>query len=280
MKDFQILQCRDKQLNLCRPHVMGILNVTPDSFSDGGCYFSTPAAIERALQMLDEGASIIDIGGESVRPGAQLITAQEEIARILPVLEGLRKETKAIISIDTSKPEVMREAIRVGADMINDVTALHHPEAIQLLCENRVAVCLMHMQNNPATMQESPFYTNVIENVKDFLSKRLSSCIENGMERTRIVIDPGFGFGKTTAHNLQLLKGLFAFKEIGQPILVGISRKFSLGEILKQAINQRLYGSIAAHVIAVMNGAAIVRVHDVKSTVEALAIAAAVLSQE
>lgn len=275
----KILRCRDKQLQLDFPQVMGVLNITPDSFYDGGYFLNPTKAIERGLEIIAEGASILDIGGESVRPGAASISVQEELDRVLPVLQGIRKETNAIISIDTSKPEVMEQCILYGADLINDITALQDPASVKIVAKHQVAVCLMHMQGSPATMQHNPTYSNLLAVIKDFFQERIDYCVENGVQRDCILLDPGFGFGKTTTHNLQLLKYLQSFQELGQPILAGLSRKFSIGEILNKPVDQRLYGSIAAHVIAVLNGANIVRVHDIKPTVDALNITSAVLQE-
>jgi dihydropteroate synthase len=273
-----ILKCADKILNLSVARVMGVLNVTPDSFSDQGRYFSFNAAIKRAEQIISEGAAIIDIGGESTRPGAIAVSVQEELDRIIPVIEAVRAEFDVIISVDTHKPVVIREAISAGADFINDITALQDPRSLQVIANSGVAVCLMHMQGEPKSMQIKPYYADVIAEVSQFLRQQLNTCLQAGIAKERIVVDPGFGFGKLTAHNLHLLKYLNKLQALGQPLLVGFSRKATIGEILKLPAEQRLFGSIAAHVIAVCQGAAIVRTHDVKPTVEAITMATAVLT--
>jgi len=259
--------------DITRPKVMGILNVTPDSFSDGGHYLSTEQAIEHASSMLEEGADIIDIGGESTRPGASAVTIDEELRRIVPVIEAIRAQSDISISIDTSKPEVMRESVGSGANMINDVAALRADGALELAAELDVPVCLMHMQGEPRTMQQSPCYEGgVVEEVIHFLDDRIQAALYAGIRKTNLIIDPGFGFGKTLDHNYQLLAGLAEFRKLGCPILVGISRKSMIGNLLKVDLDDRLAGSLAAAVIAAMNGADILRVHDVGETVQALAI--------
>lgn len=260
------------------PQIMGILNVTPDSFSDGGLYHSVDKAVRRAEQMVAEGAAIIDIGGESSRPGAKKISPQEELDRVIPVIEKIHAEINTCISIDTCKPEVMRAAIRAGAKMINDITALRSEGAAQIIKDENVFVCLMHMQNEPHTMQAGPQYKNVVTEIHDFLTERVQHCLQAGIPKEKIIIDPGFGFGKTTQHNLQLLNQLEKFHSIGCPLLVGWSRKASIGNILNQPEDQRLYGSLAAAVISIMKGTKILRVHDVKPSKEAIKMALAVLS--
>lgn len=261
---------------------MGVLNVTPDSFYDGGFYFDSNSnkAIERGLKIIEAGAAILDIGGESSRPGAKPVSWQEELDRVLPVLQGIRRETNAIISVDTYKPEVMDQVILAGADLINDITALQHPKTVELIAKNNLGVCIMHMQGEPLIMQQDPYYPNILATLKTFFQQKIALCTRNNIQLDQIIIDPGFGFGKTTAHNLQLLKYLQSFKEFNVPILAGLSRKFSIGELLNKPVSERLYGSLAAHILAVINGANIVRVHDIQPTVEALTIVSAVLAQE
>lgn len=256
---------------------MGVLNVTPDSFSDGGRYFDTSRAVERAHALIEQGAAILDIGGESTRPGAAGVDADEERRRVLPVVAAVAARVSVPISIDTSKPEVMRAAVEAGATMINDVRALREPGALRAAASLRAAVCLMHMQGEPRTMQLEPRYTDVVGEVREFLDERLQACERAGIARERIVIDPGFGFGKTLAHNLTLLRSLSRLGELGAPILVGLSRKAMLGTILGKPVDQRLHGSIALATVAVLNGARIIRAHDVAETVDAVKVAAAVL---
>ncbi|MGH8378253.1 MAG: dihydropteroate synthase, partial [Gammaproteobacteria bacterium] len=253
------------------------LNRTPDSFSDGGLFTDFDAALRQAVKMTEEGADILDIGGESTRPGAQTVSAEQEMERVIPLIERLAHETDVPISIDTSKPEVMREAVRAGAAMINDVYALRLPGAVEAARECKVPVCLMHMQGEPRSMQKNPHYKNVVAEVKQFLEERIRVCEAAGIPHTSLLIDPGFGFGKTLEHNLELLRHLRKFTSLGQAVLVGLSRKSSIGALLGGVpSDQRLQGSVAAAVVAVLRGAHIVRTHDVKPTVEALKIAAAV----
>ncbi|TNF97981.1 MAG: dihydropteroate synthase [Gammaproteobacteria bacterium] len=251
---------------------MGILNVTPDSFSDGGQYTHIDQAVKRAFEMVDEGAAVIDIGGESTRPGAGAVSAQQEINRVIPVIERLASELDTPVSIDTSKPEVMQAAVDAGACMINDVYALRQPGALEMAVQLQVPVCLMHMQGEPRTMQDNPQYDDVVADVRDFLSARVDAVIQAGLPSNQIIIDPGFGFGKTLEQNYQLLAGMSALSTIGCPILAGISRKSMIGNLLNVATEERVAGSLAAAVIAVMNGASIVRVHDVRETVHALRV--------
>jgi len=250
---------------------MGILNLTPDSFSDGGRYASSQAAIDQAKRFVDEGADIIDVGGESTRPGAVPVDIDEELRRVIPVLEGL-SHMPLPISIDTYKPEVMRRAIIAGASMVNDVNALEEPGAIDAIANSQVCVCLMHKKGTPQNMQIAPEYNNVVAEVRSYLTERLRVVVMAGMAKDRIVIDPGFGFGKNTEHNLSLLKHLKELKGLGVAVLVGFSRKSVLGKITQQAVGDRLYSSVAAALIAVMNGANIVRVHDVSATRDALEV--------
>jgi dihydropteroate synthase len=248
---------------------MGVLNVTPDSFSDGGRYRQVDAAVDHGLRMVEEGAAIIDVGGESTRPGADPVDAEEEIRRVVPVIEKLRAQTDAIISVDTSKPQVMRSAAAVGAGIINDVRALSEEGALEAAVVTQCAVCLMHMQGDPRSMQLAPHYGDVVNEVKAFLGERVNVCRAAGLAADRIVIDPGFGFGKTLEHNLQLLRHL---RELSTelPIMVGLSRKSIVGRLTGRPAGERVHGSVALAVIAVINGARIVRVHDVGATVDAL----------
>nr|VFJ60009.1 MAG: Dihydropteroate synthase [Candidatus Kentron sp. FW]VFJ66526.1 MAG: Dihydropteroate synthase [Candidatus Kentron sp. FW] len=255
---------------------MGILNVTPDSFSDGGLFLHPDAAISQARKMVREGADIIDVGGESTRPGATPVSVQQELDRTIPIIEGIRAEIATMVSIDTSHPQVMREAVSAGAGMINDVRALRAEGAIDTAYELKVPICLMHMQGDPRTMQETPGYENIIEEVRDFLLTRVKACEKRGIPRHRLRIDPGFGFGKTLTHNLSLLAQLHRFVETGIPVLVGLSRKSMIGTILDKPVAQRLAGSLAAALVAAAKGAAIVRVHDVGATVDAIKILNAV----
>ncbi|MGC2048971.1 MAG: dihydropteroate synthase [Gallionella sp.] len=270
-----LLHCGNFRLNLSRPLVMGIINVTPDSFSDGGRHLSCDAALEHAQRLIAEGADLLDIGGESTRPGATPVSVQQEMARVLPVIEGLRG-VSVPVSVDTSKPEVMQAAIAAGAQMVNDIDALRDAAAMHEIASGNVAVCLMHKQGDPQTMQTQPHYQNVVAEVRDFLHGRIAAAEAAGIQRNRIVIDPGFGFGKTLEHNLALLRHLDKLAELGVPVLAGLSRKSMLGALTGQDVTQRLPASIAAALIAVQRGAAIVRVHDVQATVDALKILNAV----
>lgn len=271
------LQLGKHTLDLTQPKVMGVLNRTPDSFSDGGAYTDIDAALRQALKMLEEGAAIIDIGGESTRPGSIAVSVQQELDRVIPLIERLVSEQAALVSIDTSKPEVMGAAVKAGAVMINDVYALRLPGALETARACAIPVCIMHMQGEPRSMQQHPHYEDVVAEVKQFLEERSQVCESAGIPRKRILIDPGFGFGKTLAHNLSLLRHLDEFTSSGQPLLVGLSRKSMIGALLGDApVGKRLQGSVAAAVIAVLQGASIIRSHDVQSTVEALKITAAV----
>ncbi len=254
---------------------MGIVNVTPDSFSDGGHFYSTDQAIAHAMQLIEQGADLLDIGGESTRPGAQAVSIEEELKRILPVLESLI-ECGVPLSVDTMKPEVMRAVIQSGADMINDVNALRAEGALQAVTDSEVAVCLMHMQGEPRTMQQSPLYQDVVAEVRTFLDERIVAAEQSGVARNRIVIDPGFGFGKTLEHNLVLLKNLDSFSALGVPVLSGLSRKSMLGALTGLPVEERMVPSVAAAMISAMKGARILRVHDVKETRQALQIFSAV----
>ena len=254
---------------------MGIINVTPDSFSDGGRYVQRDAALAHAQQLIAEGADLLDIGGESTRPGAQPVSVQEEIDRVIPVLEGLRG-APVPLSIDTRRAEVMRVALAAGASLVNDVAALREPGALEAVAASGAAVCLMHMQGQPQTMQAQPEYRDVVSEVRAFLAARIAAVEVAGVSRERIVADPGFGFGKSLGHNLVLLRDLAAFRELGVPILAGLSRKSMLGALTGQDAEHRLPASLAAALIAVQKGASIVRVHDVRATVDALKILRAV----
>ena len=265
------LQCGKFKFDLSRPLIMGIVNVTPDSFSDGGLHATTEAAVAHGLRLIEEGADILDIGGESTRPGSMPVALDEELKRVLPVLEGL-KHVNVPLSADTQKPEVMREALRAGASMINDVNALAAAGALQAVAKSNAAVCLMHKQGEPLTMQVNPQYHDVVAQIKAFLGSRVEAALAAGIARERIVIDPGFGFGKTVEHNLALLRNLEQFRELGVPLLVGLSRKSALGKIAGRPTGDRIYSSMAAALIAVMKGAKIVRVHDVGATRDALAV--------
>lgn len=275
-----LLDCGGKTLDLSHPQVMGVLNITPDSFSDGGDFFAPERAVERALQMQAEGAAVIDVGGESTRPGAEPVPVDEEIARVVPVIEALRSRLSVPISIDTRKPEVMRAAVGAGAGLINDVAALREPGALQAARECGVAVCLMHMQGEPRTMQDDPVYEDVVAGVKAFLQRRARACEEAGIAREHILLDPGFGFGKTVQHNLQLLARLDEIVALGYPVLVGLSRKSMIGKLLGLETGERLAASIALAMLAVERGARLVRAHDVKETWQALQMQAALHGME
>ncbi len=266
-----LFHCGNFRFDLSRPLVMGIVNVTPDSFSDGGLHLQRDAALTHAQQLIAEGAGILDIGGESTRPGARSVSIQEELDRVLPVIEGLRG-APVPISIDTCKPEVMQAAIAAGAQMVNDINALQEAAAMNVVAAGNVAVCLMHKQGNPQTMQQQPHYQNVVAEISTFLRERIAAALAAGIQRERIVIDPGFGFGKTLAHNLDLLRNLEKLAELGVPVLAGLSRKSMLGALTGQDVGQRLPASVAAALIAVQRGANIVRVHDVSATVDALKV--------
>ncbi len=271
------LDCNGRTLDLGRPAVMGILNVTPDSFSDGGRFASVEAAVERALAMEAEGAAIVDVGGESTRPGAEPVPVEEELARVVPVIEALRDRLSIPVSVDTTKPEVMEAAVAAGAGFINDVNALRAPGALEKAAELGVPVCLMHMRGTPRTMQQAPEYDDVVAEVRAFLAERMAACRAVGIADTRLVLDPGFGFGKTLEHNLALLRRLPELAGLGAPLLAGISRKSMIGALTGRPVEERLAGSLAAAVLAVERGARLVRVHDVAATVDALKVAGAVL---
>jgi len=267
----RILRCGDHSLSLGVPRVMGIVNVTPDSFSDGGRFDSAAAAIDFAQSLRTQGADILDIGGESTRPGAAPVPEEVELARVLPVVTALARDG-ALVSIDTMKPGVMRAALDAGAVMVNDVRALRAPGAMEGVAGSAAAVCLMHMQGEPQSMQVAPRYDDVVGEVRTFLAARAAACEAAGIGRERIAVDPGFGFGKTVAHNLALLRGLDAIAALGYPVVAGLSRKRTLGVLTGRPDGDRLAGSVAAALAAVVRGAAIVRVHDVAATVDALRV--------
>ena len=270
------MQFRHRQLDFHRAQVMGILNVTPDSFSDGGRFTGREAALQQARQMVEAGASIIDVGGESTRPGAQPVSVAEELDRVIPVVESMAGDLDVIISVDTSKPAVMEEAVAAGAHMINDVLALREGGAVETVARLQVPVCLMHMQGEPRTMQQQPVYGDVVRDIQDFLQQRVQACLAAGIAQDQIILDPGFGFGKTLQHNLTLFRHLPRFVETGFPLLVGISRKSMIGSILDVAVEQRLPGSLGLAGLAVWLGASIIRAHDVGPTVQAIRVVEAV----
>ena len=275
-----ILDCNGRALVLDRPRVMGIVNVTPDSFSDGGAHDTLEAAVAHGLRLADEGADILDIGGESTRPGAEEVAVEEELRRVVPVIERLARETLLPISIDTSKPEVMRAAVAAGAGMVNDVYGLRRDGALDAAAALGVPVVLMHMQGEPRGMQAEPHYDDVVSEVIRFLAERIFAAEMAGVDKKRVVVDPGFGFGKTLDHNLALLAQLQRFDELGVPLLAGLSRKKSIGELTgRDDPRERVHGSVAAHLIAAQRGARLLRVHDVAATVDALKVWAAVAAQ-
>ncbi|MHA6203698.1 dihydropteroate synthase [Dyella soli] len=268
-----VLDCHGRPLRLDRPRVVGILNVTPDSFSDGGSHAGAEQAVAHGLRMLDEGADMIDVGGESTRPGADEVSVEEELRRVVPVIEQLAARTSAPIAIDTSKPEVMRAAVAAGAGMVNDVFALRREGAMDAVAELGVPVCLMHMQGEPRSMQAAPHYDDVVGDVHRFLTDRLFACELAGIDRRKVMVDPGFGFGKALEHNLALLRALERFASLGSGLYVGLSRKSMIGTITgREVAAERAVGSVAAALIAVQRGARMVRVHDVAATVDALAV--------
>ncbi|WP_462321335.1 dihydropteroate synthase [Halochromatium sp.] len=272
----KVLRCGDRLLDMTGPQVMGILNVTPDSFSDGGDFVSVDAALERAERMVKEGATIIDVGGESTRPGAEPVPETVEIERVVPVIEALALRGEVPISIDTSKPAVMRAAAGAGAGLINDVFALRAPDALRTAAATGLPICLMHMQGQPRTMQQRPKYADVVADVMDFLRGRISACEQAGIARDRLLVDPGFGFGKTLTHNLTLLARLDELAELGLPLLVGLSRKSMLGAITGRGTRDRTSAGLAAAMLALARGAAIIRTHDVSPTYDAVRVFTAV----
>lgn len=275
-----ILDCKGKSLDLTYPQVMGILNVTPDSFSDGGQFFGEDLALKQAKQMVADGATIVDVGGESTRPGAAIVTIEEEIARVIPVIKAIESEVDVVISIDTSKPEVMRAAIAGGAGLINDVQALRVNGALDTAFELNVPVCLMHAQGTPKTMQDNPQYGDVVAEVTNFLLERVKICEAHGINRDKLIIDPGFGFGKMAKHNLRLMKYLEKIVQLDLPVLVGISRKSIIGELLNVSVEERLAGSLAMTSLAVWKGAKLIRTHDVRETAQAVNLSNYVMQVE
>ena len=274
------MQCGSVELKLDTPKIMAIVNVTPDSFSDGGKLSTTQHAIEFALKQVELGADMLDIGGESTRPNANEVSVQEELARVIPVIEGLRGKITIPISIDTSKPEVMRAAVAAGAGFINDVYALRQEGALEAAAELNVPVCIMHMLGKPKTMQKEVHYEDVLVQVRQFLTERIFACEMAGITKKNIIIDPGFGFGKHLEHNLKLLANLDYFKQLGVPVLAGVSRKSMIGLMTGRELESRMVGSVAAAMLAIQNGASIIRVHDVAETKDALAVLSAVLAQK
>lgn len=275
-----ILDCNGLPLTLDRPRVMGIVNVTPDSFSDGGVHDTLDAAVAHGVKLAEEGADVLDVGGESTRPGAADVPVEEELRRTIPVIERLAKQTSLPISIDTSKPEVMRAAVQAGAGIINDVYALRREGALDTAAELGVPVVLMHMQGEPRLMQDAPQYEDVVASVHRFLAERIFAAEMAGIAKKKIIVDPGFGFGKNTQHNLALLAQLERFAELGVPVLAGLSRKRTIGEITGRSdARDRVSGSVAAHLVAAQRGAKLLRVHDVAATVDALKVWNAVASQ-
>jgi dihydropteroate synthase len=269
------LQCGPFPLDLDRPVVMGVVNVTPDSFSDGGRFADADAAVAAAERMAADGAALVDVGGESTRPGSAPVDEAEELRRVMPVIERLAGRLPIPVSIDTRKPGVMRRAVEAGASLVNDVGALRAPGAIEAVAGSGAAVCLMHMQGEPGTMQDAPRYADVVTEVREFLRQRVAACEAAGIGRARIAVDPGFGFGKSLEHNLALLAGLPVIAADGLPLLVGLSRKRMIGALTGRGDGERLAGSLAAAVVAAQNGARIVRAHDVRETVDALRVVAA-----
>lgn len=272
------LYARDAVLDLSHPHVMGILNVTPDSFSDGGKHNELIQALTHANEMINAGATIIDVGGESTRPGAAEVSTEQELERVIPVVQAIAQRFEVWISVDTSKPEVILEAARAGAHIINDIRSLQEPGALAAAAQTGLPVCLMHMQGEPKTMQQSPQYQNVLHDVAAFFVDNIARCEAAGIKKSQLLLDPGFGFGKNLSHNYQLLAHLADFHHFGLPLLVGLSRKSMIGQLLNVGPAQRLTGSLACAVIAAMQGAHILRVHDVKETVEAMRVVEATQS--
>ncbi|MCF7201765.1 dihydropteroate synthase [Pseudomonas oligotrophica] len=270
------LPCGSRVLDLARPHVMGILNVTPDSFSDGGRYAGHDAALRHAAAMVAAGATLIDVGGESTRPGARLVSPTEELERVAPIVEAIARELDVVISVDTSTPAVMREVARLGAGLINDVRSLQRDGALDAAAATGLPVCLMHMRGEPQNMQDNPHYADVTLEVEAFLAARMEACVAAGIERERIVLDPGFGFAKSLEHNLVLFKHMESLARLGRPLLVGVSRKSMIGKVLGREVGERLYGSLALAALAVVKGACIVRVHDVAETADVVRMITAV----
>lgn len=277
---FDRLPCGSRFLDLSRPQVMGILNVTPDSFSDGGRYGQRDAALRHAEAMLQAGATLIDVGGESTRPGDRAVSPVEELERVAPIVEAIAAELDVIISVDTSTPAVIRETARLGAGLINDVRSLQRDGAVDAAADSGLPVCLMHMRGEPSTMQQSPQYPDVVAEVREFLLERLAACAAAGIGAERVILDPGFGFAKTLEHNLSLFKHLQALHALGRPLLVGVSRKSMIGKVLGHEVGERLYGSLALAALALSKGAHILRVHDVAQTVDVVRMIAAVETAE
>ena len=272
------LTARESTLDLTFPQVMGILNVTPDSFSDGGRHNTLELAIRHAQKMVDAGATLLDIGGESTRPGAEEVSEDEELARVVPVVEAIGRRFDVWISVDTSKASVIRESAKAGMHLINDIRSLQEPGALAAAAETGLPVCLMHMQGDPKTMQHSPHYDDVVAEVEQYLVGQIARCVNAGIQKNNLLLDPGFGFGKNLEHNYQMLARLSEFHHLGLPLLVGMSRKSMVGQLLHVSPEKRVTGSVACAVIAAMQGAQIIRVHDVKETVEAMRIVEATLS--
>ncbi|CAD2225269.1 7,8-dihydropteroate synthase [Pseudoalteromonas sp. 3J6] len=264
---------RGRVLELSEPVIMGIVNVTPDSFSDGGQFFNITAALNHAMQLLDEGATILDIGGESTRPGAPDVSLEDELQRVIPLINAIREQSDCVISIDTSKAEVMRQAIEAGADIVNDVRALQEPGAVEVVAQYPdVVVCLMHMQGQPRSMQNAPHYDDLASEINDFFNQRIAACEAAGIKQSQLILDPGFGFGKTLKHNYQILAQFNDYAQLGLPLLAGLSRKSMIGNLLNRDTKDRLAGSLAGALIAAQNGAHIIRVHDVKETADVLGV--------
>lgn len=272
------LPCGDRELDLSHAHVMGILNVTPDSFSDGGRYLRLDQALRHVQQMLEEGATLIDVGGESTRPGADPVSASQELDRVLPVVEAISQRFDTIISVDTSTPQVMCESASAGAGMINDVRALQRNGALMAAAQTGLPVCLMHMQGEPQHMQQTPQYASVIDEVSAFLIERVTACAQAGIPANRLLLDPGFGFGKTLEHNLQLFAGIESLRPAGIHLLVGVSRKSMIGQLLGRSVDQRLAGGLALAALAVRSGARIIRAHDIAQTLDVVRMTEAVMS--
>ncbi|ENG2092627.1 dihydropteroate synthase [Morganella morganii] len=266
------LTARGQTLSLATPQVMGILNVTPDSFSDGGTHNTPAKALEHARKMIAEGAAIIDIGGESTRPGAAEVSPEQEAERVIPVVAAIARESDVWISVDTSKALVIREAANAGAHILNDIRSFSEPGALQAAAQSGLPVCVMHMQGEPRTMQQAPHYQNVVREVYTYLEEQVARCVAAGIEKNHIILDPGFGFGKTLTHNYQLLDKLDLFHNLGLPVLAGMSRKSMIGQLMDIPPDERVAGSVACAVIAAMKGAQIIRVHDVKETVQAMKV--------
>lgn len=274
------LPCGNRVLDLSHTHVMGILNITPDSFSDGGRFTQRDAALRHAEQMVAAGATLIDVGGESTRPGARVVTALEELERVAPIVDVLNRELDVVISVDTSTPSVIRESARLGAGLINDVRSLSRDGALDAAAATGLPVCLMHMQGEPGNMQDDPHYDDVTQDVMSYLEGRMLACAAAGIVADRIIFDPGFGFAKTLEHNLSLFKHMDSLQRLGRPLLVGVSRKSMIGLTLNRAVNERLYGSLALAALAMTKGASILRVHDVAETVDIVRMIAAVQAAE